>query len=203
MTAITIEKFAGKMNRLGYDAFLQAMRQARGDGNRNVELSHWLFHAISHQDGDISVTLRGLGLDRGRVLKDLGQAMDRLQKNVTETPGISERLADALNHAWTYATLFFGEAQIRTGHLLVALLNDLTLRREVAIKILESDLAADATPRLAGSVVLRRLSRKPLMCSEIGCSPVGLWWAAVGRAGSGAIPGSGLSDGSLGTSQDL
>ena len=45
MTAITIEKFAGKMNRLGYEAFLQAMRQARGDGNRNVELSHWLFHA--------------------------------------------------------------------------------------------------------------------------------------------------------------
>ena len=131
MTAITIEKFAGKMNRLGYEAFLQAMRQARGDGNRNVELSHWLFHAISHQDGDIAVTLRGLGLDRGRVLKDLGQAMDRLQKNVTETPGISERLADALNHAWTYATLFFGEAQIRTGHLLVALLNDLTLRREI------------------------------------------------------------------------
>ena len=131
MTAITIEKFAGKMNRLGYEAFLQAMRQARGDGNRNVELSHWLFHAISHQDGDISVTLRGLGLDRGRVLKDLGQAIDRLQKNVTETPGISERLADGLNHAWTYATLFFGEAQIRTGHLLVALLNDLTLRREI------------------------------------------------------------------------
>ncbi|KGJ04229.1 type VI secretion system protein VasG [Paracoccus halophilus] len=131
MTAITIEKFAGKMNRLGYEAFLQAMRQARGDGNRNVELSHWLFHAISHQEGDISVTLRAMGLDRGRVLRDLGQAMDSLQKNVTETPGISERLADALNHAWTYATLFFGEAQIRTGHLLVALLNDHALRREI------------------------------------------------------------------------
>ncbi|MFC3567959.1 type VI secretion system ATPase TssH [Paracoccus simplex] len=131
MTAITIEKFAGKMNRLGYEAFLQAMRQARGDGNRNVELAHWLFHAVSHQDGDISVTLRELGLDRGRVLKDLGRAMDALQKNVTETPGISERLADALNHAWTYATLFFGEAQIRTGHLLVALLNDHALRREI------------------------------------------------------------------------
>ncbi len=51
---------------------------------------------------------------------------------MTETPGISERLADALNHAWTYATLFFGEAQIRTGHLLVALLNDHALRREQA-----------------------------------------------------------------------
>lgn len=131
MTAITIEKFAGKMNRVGYDAFLQAMRQARGDGNRNVELSHWLFHALSNQNCDISVTLREVGKDRGRVLKDLDQAMGRLQKNVTETPGISERLADALNHAWTYATLFFGETQIRTGHLLVALLNDATLRREI------------------------------------------------------------------------
>ncbi len=131
MTAITIEKFAGKMNRVGYDAFLQAMRQARGDGNRNVELSHWLFHALSNQNCDISVTLREVGKDRGRVLKDLDQAMGRLQKNVTETPGISERLADALNHAWTYATLFFGETQIRTGHLLVALLNDASLRREI------------------------------------------------------------------------
>ncbi|MDO5643227.1 MAG: type VI secretion system ATPase TssH, partial [Paracoccus sp. (in: a-proteobacteria)] len=131
MTAITIEKFAGKMNRVGYDAFLQAMRQARGDGNRNVELSHWLFHALSNQNCDISVTLAELKLDRGLMLKHLDQAMARLQKNVTETPGISERLSDALNHAWTYATLFFGETQIRTGHLLVALLNDPALRREI------------------------------------------------------------------------
>ena len=130
MTAITIEKFAGKMNRVGYDAFLQAMRQARGDGNRNVELCHWLFHALSNQNCDISVTLQELKLDRGRMLKDLDQAMGKLQKNVTETPGISERLSDALNHAWTYATLFFGETQIRTGHLLVAILNDAALRRQ-------------------------------------------------------------------------
>ncbi|MDO5705203.1 MAG: type VI secretion system ATPase TssH [Paracoccus sp. (in: a-proteobacteria)] len=129
MTAITIEKFAGKMNRLGYDAFLQAMRQARGEGNRHVDLSHWLFHAVSDQNSDISLTLRQSGLDRGRVLSDLDRATAALSKNVTETPGISERLADALNHAWTYATLYFGEAQIRTGHLLVALLSDNALNR--------------------------------------------------------------------------
>ncbi|RJL21823.1 type VI secretion system ATPase TssH [Paracoccus siganidrum] len=144
MTAITIEKFAGKMNRVGYGAFLQAMRQARGDGNRNVELCHWLFHAVSNQNCDISVSLRELGLDRGRVLKDLDRAMGALQKNMTETPGISERLADALNHAWTYATLFFGEAQIRTGHLLVALLNDQALRHAlVQYSGVFDDLSAD------------------------------------------------------------
>lgn len=133
MTAISIEKFAGKMNRLGYDAFLQAMRHARGEGNRNVELCHWLFYAVSSQNSDISVTLRELKLDRGRMLKDLDKTMAELRKNVTEVPGISQSLADGLNHAWTYATLFFGETQIRTGHLLVALLNDGNLRRELLL----------------------------------------------------------------------
>lgn len=131
MTEITIEKYAGKMNRAGYDAFLQGMRQARSARNRYVDLSHWLFHSVSNQNADISVTLRQLDLDRGRLLKDLSAAMDRLDKNVTETPGISDHLSDALNHAWTYATLFFGEAQIRTGHVLTALLNDPALRRQL------------------------------------------------------------------------
>ncbi|AUH64908.1 type VI secretion system ATPase TssH [Paracoccus zhejiangensis] len=131
MTEISIEKFAGKMNRAGYDAFIQAMRHARGEGNRNVELAHWLFHALSNQDCDISVTLRELGLDRGKALQEADRAMAALKKGVTETPGISDTLGDALNHAWTYATLFFGETQIRSGHVLVALLNDGHLRREL------------------------------------------------------------------------
>lgn len=129
MTDISIEKYAGKMNRAGYDAFIQGMRHARTERNRYVDIPHFLFHAVSNQNADISVTLSGLGLDRGRVLKDIDQAMAALDKNVTETPGISETLADALNHAWTYATLLFGEAQIRTGHVLVALLNDQNLKR--------------------------------------------------------------------------
>ena len=131
MAEINIEKYAGKMNRLGYDAFLKAMRQARNEKHRNITPAHWLFHVVSDQNSDVSVTLRELGLDRGRVLKDLIAAIEKLDKNVTETPGISEGLSDTLNHAWTYATLFFSEVQIRTGHALLALLNDRNLHREI------------------------------------------------------------------------
>ena len=34
-------------------------------------------------------------------------------------PGISNQVVDALDRGWHYATLLFGETQIRTGHLLV------------------------------------------------------------------------------------
>jgi type VI secretion system protein VasG len=131
MAEINIEKYAGKMNRLGYDAFLQGMRYARGEKNRNVEVCHWLFHVVANQNSDISVTLNELKLDRGRVLKDLDKAMATLDKNVTESPGISETLGSVLNHSWTYASLFFGEVQIRTGHALVALLNDKGLKQQL------------------------------------------------------------------------
>ncbi len=131
MAEINIEKYAGKMNRLGYDAFLKAMRQARSEKHRNIGTAHWLFHVVSDQNSDISCTLKELGLDRGRVLKDLIAAIDNLDKNVTETPGIAEGLSDTLNHAWTYATLFFSEVQIRTGHALLAMLNDKNLLREI------------------------------------------------------------------------
>ena len=77
MTEITIEKYAGKMNRAGYDAFLQAMRHARSERNRSVELCHWLFYSLSNKDADLSVTLAELNLDRGRVLKDLDKAMNK------------------------------------------------------------------------------------------------------------------------------
>jgi type VI secretion system protein VasG len=157
MAEINIEKYAGKMNRLGYDAFLQGMRFARGEKNRNVEVCHWLFHVVANQNSDISVTLNELKLDRGRVLKDLDRAMATLDKNVTESPGISESLSSVLNHSWTYASLFFGEVQIRTGHALVALLNDKALKQHltrysaVFAEISVDQISRDARVLWAGS----------------------------------------------------
>jgi len=180
MTEITIEKYAGKMNRAGYDAFLQAMRHARGEQNRHVEVIHWLFYALSNQNADIAVTLRESGIDRGAVLKTLDQAMARLQKNVTETPGISDRLADLLNHGWTYATLFFGEVQIRTGHMMLAALNDTHLKREVIA-------AAPQLANLSADVLGKESRRLWATSEEEAMRPMdgsGLGGGAAGRAGT-------------------
>ena len=42
MADISLEAVTGKLNRIGYEAFIQALRHAKGAGNRNVELAHWL-----------------------------------------------------------------------------------------------------------------------------------------------------------------
>jgi type VI secretion system protein VasG len=124
-----METVAGKLNRVGYDAFVQSLRHAKGEGNRHVELAHWLFHVVSNKNSDISKTLAHFKLDRGQVLKDLGTVIDGMRKNATEMPSVSDHVTDLLDRGWHYSTLLFSETQIRTGHALVACLKSNELKR--------------------------------------------------------------------------
>jgi len=129
VTDISLEAVTGKLNRGGYDAFMRALRHAKSAGNRNVELAHWLFHILQQERNDLGLTVDHFKLDRARLLSDLAGAINGFRKNETDMPGIANPVIDLLDRGWHYATLFFGETQIRTGHLLVAGLKSNELRR--------------------------------------------------------------------------
>src|SRR5262249_60880346 len=56
MADISLEAVTGKLNRIGYDAFIKALRHAKSTGNRNVELAHWLFHILQEERTDIGLS---------------------------------------------------------------------------------------------------------------------------------------------------
>jgi type VI secretion system protein VasG len=126
---ISVESVTGKLNRVGYEAFIQALRQAKGAGNRNIELSHWMLHLLQKDRTDLALSADHFKLNRAKLLGDATSVVNGFRKNETEMPGISNQVADALDRGWHYATLLFGETQIRTGHLLVAMLKSLDLKR--------------------------------------------------------------------------
>ena len=112
MADISLEAVAGKLNRVGYEAFFKALRQAKGAGNRNVELAHWLFHILQEERSDIGLTADHFKLDRGRLMSDVTVVVGGFRKNETEMPAVSNTVMDLLDRGWHYATLFFGETQI-------------------------------------------------------------------------------------------
>jgi type VI secretion system protein VasG len=126
---ISVESVAGKLNRVGYEAFILALRQAKTAGNRNIELGHWIFQLLQKDRTDIALTADRFKLSRAKLLADATAVVNGFRKNETEMPGISNQVADTLDRGWHYATLLFGETQIRTGHLLVAMLKSIELRR--------------------------------------------------------------------------
>jgi type VI secretion system protein VasG len=132
MADISLEAVAGKLNRVGYEAFFQALRQAKGAGNRNMELAHWFAHILQNERSDVSLTADHFKLDRGRLMADITAVVDGFRKNETEMPTVSTTIMDLLDRGWHYATLFFGETQIRTGHLLVGALQSRELARALS-----------------------------------------------------------------------
>jgi type VI secretion system protein VasG len=129
MADISLEAVAGKLNRVGYEAFFKALRQAKGAGNRNVELAHWLAHILQSERNDIGLTADHFKLDRGKLITDVTAVVNGFRKNETELPTVSNTVMDLLDRGWHYATLFFGETQIRTGHILVGALQSRELSR--------------------------------------------------------------------------
>jgi type VI secretion system protein VasG len=129
MADISLETVAGKLNRVGYEAFFKALRQAKGAGNRHVELAHWLAQILQSENTDISATADYFKLDRTTLMTDVQAVVAGLRKNETEMPAVSNTVMDLFDRGWHYATLFFGETQIRTGHLLVGALQSRDLAR--------------------------------------------------------------------------
>jgi len=129
MADISLEAVTGKLNRIGYEAFIQALRQAKSQGNRNVELAHWMIHILQKDRSDLALSADYFKLDRARLASDITAVVNGFRKNETEMPGVSNTVIDLLDRGWHYATLFFGETQIRTGHILVGAFQSLELRR--------------------------------------------------------------------------
>jgi type VI secretion system protein VasG len=129
MADISLETVAGKLNRIGYEAFFKALRQAKGAGNRHVELAHWLAQILQIENTDISATVDYFKLDRAALTSDVQDVISGFRKNETEMPAISNTVIDLFDRGWHHATLFFGETQIRTGHLLVGALQSRDLAR--------------------------------------------------------------------------
>ncbi|MGL4325521.1 MAG: type VI secretion system ATPase TssH [Beijerinckiaceae bacterium] len=157
MADISLETVAGKLNRVGYDAFIQAMRLAKSAGNRHVEMAHWMLPLLQTDRTDLVATADFFKLDRIKLLTDAQAVVNGLRRNESEMPGVSNIMVDLLDRGWHYATLFFGEVQIRSGHALLAALKSNELRRALfAIssefqKINADTLAAEHRTIWAGS----------------------------------------------------
>jgi len=118
----------GKLNPLGYKSIESATIFCKMRGNPYVETVHWLYQLLQVQDSDVLRIFRHFGLDSSRVASDLVAALDRLPRGATAISDFSPHIETALQQAYLYATLLYGEYQIRTGFLVIAFLKTDSLR---------------------------------------------------------------------------
>src|SRR5690349_7754555 len=128
MAAIRRTSLFGKLNPLAYKSVEAATLLCKMRGNPYVELVHWIYQILQLNDSDLLRIIRGFELDPSRLAAELTESLDRLPRGATAISDFSPHLAEAVERGCVYASLLFNENKVRTGHLLVGILNTPGLR---------------------------------------------------------------------------
>ena len=128
MAEIKRSTLFGKLNPIGYKSIEAATIFCKMRGNPYVETVHWLHQLLQQSDSDVLRIIKHFGLDASRLAADLIASLDRLPRGATSISDFSPHIETALQQAYLYSTLLYGEPQVRTGHLIVAFLKTDSLR---------------------------------------------------------------------------
>ena len=128
MSEINRNHLFGKLNAQMFRAAEAATVTGKLRGNPYVELVHWVHQIIQDQDSDFRQILRHYALNAAVLEKDITAELDRLPRGATAIVDFSEHIDSAIERAWIYATLLYGDDVIRGGYLLVGILKTSNLR---------------------------------------------------------------------------
>lgn len=98
-------------------------------GNPYVELVHWINQLWHQEDNDLKHIARYFNIDSEGLERGLSYSLERLPGSATAVSDFSYLIELAIERAWIYTSLERGENKIRSGHLLMALLTTVELRR--------------------------------------------------------------------------
>jgi len=128
MAEISRAALFGKLNSLAYKAIDSATTFCKLRGNPYVEPVHWLQQILQQPDSDLHRIVRHFELDQARLARDFTAALERLPAGATSISDLSVHLEEMMQEAWLYASLMYTSPQVRSGHLLIAMLRTSGLR---------------------------------------------------------------------------
>ncbi|WP_127167791.1 type VI secretion system ATPase TssH [Xanthomonas euvesicatoria] len=157
MAEISRSALFGKLNPLAYRGIESATVFCKLRGNPYVELVHWLHQLLQLQDSDLHRIIKHFQLNPSTLARDVTSALDALPRGSTAVTDLSANVEEAVERGWVYASLSFGEAQVRTGYLVVGILSVRGLRNALLAISKEFDklkpavLSEDFAQIVAGS----------------------------------------------------
>jgi type VI secretion system protein VasG len=116
------------LNPLLYKAIEGATVFCKLRGNPYVELVHWMHQILSSNDSDIHRIVRHFDVDASKLAADLTRSLDKLPRGATAISDLSEHIENAVERAWVYGTLKYGDSQVRSAYILVGLVKTSGLR---------------------------------------------------------------------------
>ena len=116
------KELVGKLNSTCLKAFSEAAQAAKRRGNPYVELVHFITALADAERSDVALLLDAAGVDRHRFDGDVLRAADALPHGAGSVEEFSDHIFRAIQEAWNYGSLEFGDDTVRSAYVLLGAL---------------------------------------------------------------------------------
>ena len=124
MAAIDVKQLVSRLNGTCRKALEAAAGLTLTRTHYNVELEHWLLALLDVTRSDAELILQRSGVQPAAVEAELRAALDAMTAGNGRAPALAPELVAAIADAWLIASVEHGEASVRSGHLLCAVVAD-------------------------------------------------------------------------------
>ncbi|MEP5761892.1 MAG: type VI secretion system ATPase TssH [Litoreibacter sp.] len=112
------KELVGKLNPICLQAFSAAAQAAKRRGNPYVELVHFITELMDSERSDVDILMESAGIERHKLTGDLLRATDALPHGAGSVEEFSDHIFRAIQEAWNYGSLEFGDDTVRSAYVL-------------------------------------------------------------------------------------
>ncbi|EKS6740521.1 type VI secretion system ATPase TssH [Enterobacter ludwigii] len=127
--AVLRKNLFGKLDKTLFNAVESATTLCKLRGNPYIELVHWINQLWQQGDNDFRHIVRYFEIDPELLERSISQALVKLPTGATSIIDFSYHIELAIERAWICSSLECLDSRIRSGHLILAILSNMELRR--------------------------------------------------------------------------
>lgn len=109
-------------------ALEQAAQRCVQQSHFHIEIEHFLLELIDSEGNDFAHLLPHFGIERTTLEAELNRVLDSVKRGNVRPPSFATHTVALLQEAWLQSTLHLQEKQVRSGTILLALLENEQLR---------------------------------------------------------------------------
>lgn len=132
MVKSNLKSLIGKLN----DTCRKALESAAGlclsQTHYEVDVEHFFIKLLEIPNTDIQKILRHFEVNETGLISDLTSAMEQFKTGNARTPALSPHIPLMIKGAWLIASIEFMVTGVRSGHIILSLLNDDEMARMLA-----------------------------------------------------------------------
>lgn len=128
---VDLKSLIAKLNPVCRQALEGAAGLCLSRTHYDVEIEHWLLKILERTNTDLDAIARHFEVNLSQVASDLTRGIDKFRTGNGRSPALSQNLVELAKDAWMLASVEYGEASVRSGHLILALVLSENLRNTV------------------------------------------------------------------------